>query len=136
MRIVLLALSLIALPSSAAAQPAPQPRQPTASAVANLPRHLVMITRAGPNFSKVREHRPEVEAHHALWRRLQTEGYTFAGGAFEGEPIMGMTIFNGGIDEARVRELIKDDPFPKLGIAHYEFRTFIVVNGSFKLERD
>ena len=129
---LILVLAALAAPAGASPQPSLQQAEAQASPMAKYPRHLVMITRAGPNFSNLREHRAQAQEHQALWRRLQTEGHTFAGGAFEGQPIMGMTIFNAGIDEARARDLIKNDPFPGLGITEYEFRTFMVVNGSFK----
>ena len=95
-----------------------------------LARHLVMFTREGPNFAKLREHMDDARAHQKIYQQLAAEGHTVAGGAFEGLPVFGMTIFSEGVDEARARELIKDDHLPKLGIVAYEFRTLGVRMGS------
>ena len=97
-----------------------------------LARHLVMFTREGPNFAKIREHMDEARAHQKIYERLAAEGHTVAGGAFEGMPVFGMTVFSEGVDEAKARELIKDDQLPKLGLVAYEFRTLGVRMGSFK----
>lgn len=91
-----------------------------------------MITRAGPNFDKVREYMSEARAHQAIYERLAAERHTLAGGAFEGEPVLGMTIWARGVDEGTARELIKDDQLPKLGIDAYEFRVLGVRTGSLK----
>lgn len=128
-RLLIAAAVLIPTPLMAVqSAPAEEPRPSAAKA-----RHLVMITRAGPNFSKLREHLDEARAHQAIYERLAVEGATIAGGAFEGEPVMGMTIWSEGIDEARARELIRDDQLPKLGIVTYEFRTLGVRMGSLKV---
>ena len=127
MKTLLIALALLT-PAALVGQPAPSP-EPTRGVIA---RHLVMITRAGPSFDKLRDHMAEARAHQAIYERLAAEGATVAGGSFEGEPVMGMTIWSEGIDEARARELIKDDQLPKLGIVTYEFRTLAVRMGSLK----
>ncbi len=126
MKHFLIACALVALPALASAQG----QQPTAPAP--LARHLVMFTREGPNFARLREHMDEARAHQRIYERLAADGHTVAGGAFEGTPILGMTIFSEGVDEARARELIKDDQLPKLGIVAYEFRTLGVRMGSLK----
>ena len=126
MKRLILALTLLVPNPVVAAQSAAH--QPVAASA----RHLVMITRAGPNFAKLRDHMQEARAHQAIYRRLAAEGVTIAGGAFEGEPVMGMTIWSEGIDEQRARELIKDDQLPNLGIVAYEFRTLGVRTGSLK----
>lgn len=115
-------VSAQAASTSSAAQAAPSP---------HYKRHLVLITRPGPNFAKISDHRKEARAHHDLWKRLAEGGHTLAGGAFEGEPIMGMTVFSEGVNEAAARELIKDDPFPAMGFTRYEFRKLMVVYGDF-----
>ncbi len=126
MKHFLIACALVALPALASAQ-GQQPAAP-----APLARHLVMFTREGPNFARLREHMDEARAHQRIYERLAADGHTVAGGAFEGTPILGMTIFSEGVDEARARELIKDDQLPKLGIVAYEFRTLGVRMGSLK----
>lgn len=127
MKILVIAFTLLIPVSSLSAQSTPAPEQHPAGAKA---RHLVMIARAGPNFAKFRDRLAEARAHQAIYERLAEEGFTVAGGAFEGEPVMGMTIWSPGIDEARARELIKEDQLPKLGILTYEFRTLGVRMGS------
>ena len=121
---VLIACALALLPATALAQgqAAPPP----------LAKHVVMFTREGPNFAKLREHMDKARAHQKIYERLAAEGHTVAGGAFEGLPVFGMTIFSEGVDEAEARELIKDDQLPKLGIVAYEFRTLGVRMGSLK----
>ena len=74
----------------------------------------------------------EARAHQALYERLAAEGHTIAGGAFDGQPVLGMTVFSEGIDEARARALIAEDQLPKLGIVAYEFRTLGVRMGAFR----
>jgi hypothetical protein len=125
-----LLLSAAAVP--AVAQQGPQPLQQQATAPAPLARHLVMFTRAGPQFAKLREHMDQARAHQRLYERLAAEGHTVAGGAFEGQPVLGMTVFSEGIDEARARQLIAADELPKLGIVAYEFRMLGVRMGSFR----
>ena len=132
MKTLFLALSIVAPFSSLSAQTTPS-QPPSAKTADQLPHHVVMITRAGPNFSKLADFPAERKAHFALWQGLASQGYTVAGGPFEGQPVMGMTIFREGIDETHARELMKEDQFPKLGITQIEFRTFIVTDGS--LER-
>ncbi|HEU0311416.1 MAG TPA: hypothetical protein VFR36_09390 [Sphingomicrobium sp.] len=126
---LLIAAALLVPAPLLAAQSTPAAEQRPAAAQT---RHLVMFTRAGPNFSKIREHQAEAQSHQAIYERLAADGTTIAGGAFEGEPVMGMTIWSEGIDEARARELINDDQLPKLGIVTYEFRTLGVRMGSLK----
>jgi len=123
MKYLLTACALALLPASAMAQ------EPLA-------RHLVMFTREGPNFAKLRDHLNEARAHQKIYERLAAEGKTVAGGAFEGMPVFGMTIFSEGVDEAKARELIKDDQLPRLGIVAYEFRTLGVRMGSFKRQSE
>lgn len=130
MKHLLIALALIAPFAAVQAQSAPQAEKPLNTG--QYKAHVVLITRSGPNRSNAAQYPAEIRAHKALWKRLNTEGQTIAGGFFEGQPSMGMTIFSPGIDEVQARELIKDDPYPKLGIAEYEFRTFRVVDGSFQ----
>ncbi|QPQ55967.1 hypothetical protein IC614_05145 [Allosphingosinicella flava] len=120
---------LFAPVAAAMAQDAQNSARPAIAAPA---RHLVMMTRAGPNFAKLRDHMEEAKAHQAIYERLAAEGHTIAGGAFEGQPVLGMTIWTEGVDEAKARELIKDDQLPKLGIVEYEFRVLGVRMGSFK----
>lgn len=127
-RLLIAAAILIPTPLLAAQSAPATERQPTAAKA----RHLVMITRAGPNFAKLRDHLEETRAHQAIYEKLAAEGITIAGGAFEGEPVLGMTIWSEGIDEAKARELIKDDQLPKFGIVTYEFRTLGVRMGSLK----
>ena len=110
MKRFLLALALLVPMLPAAAQPAQPPQ-----AQGVLARHLVMFTRAGPNFANARDHIAEARAHQALYERLAAEGHTIAGGAFEGAPVLGMTVWREGIDEARARELIREDALPGLG---------------------
>ncbi len=95
-------------------------------------RNLVMITRAGPNFADRAKYGEEARAHQAIYRQLAANRTTIASGAFEGLPIMGMTIWSSGIDEAQARELIKDDKLPALGIVTYEFRVLAVREGGFE----
>ena len=138
MKPMLLTLLLLALAAPAAAQPASGAAAPQAASPAPPPplaRHVVMFTRAGPNFAKIADHREEALAHQALYERLAEEGHTVAGGAFEGTPVLGMTVFSEGIDEARARELIAADQLPGLGIVAYEFRTLGVRMGSFRADR-
>lgn len=130
MEAFLIALALLTPAAGLAAQSATQPQQQRPTVIPA--RHLVMFTRAGPNFSKISEHVNEARAHQAIYVRLAADGFAVAGGAFEGEPVLGMTIWSEGIDEARARELIKDDELPKLGIVTYEFRTLGVRLGSLK----
>jgi hypothetical protein len=130
MKLWQIALALIAPIAAVQAQPAPPAEKPLN--VGQYQAHVVLITRSGPNRSNAAQFPAEIRAHKALWTRLNAEGKTIGGGFFEGQPSMGMTIFSPGIDEAQARELIKDDPYPKLGIAQYEFRTFRVVDGSFR----
>ena len=125
-------LFAIALVSPLAGLSAQETRPAARVASQPLARHLVMITRAGPNMAQLREHMAEARAHQAIYERLAADGITIAGGAFEGEPVLGMTIFQEGVDEARARELIKDDQLPKLGIVAYEFRVLGVRMGSLK----
>ena len=127
MKKLLVAVALALPAAGLAAQPAPTPPQQQGPGV----RHLVMITRAGPNFASLRDHMAEARAHQAIYERLAADGHAIVGGAFEGEPVMGMTIFAEGIDEARARELIQEDRLPALGIVVYEFRTLGVRLGSF-----
>lgn len=127
-RLLIAALLLVPAPS-VALQTGTDAPPPVAKPKA---RHLVMITRAGPNFARVRDHLPEARAHQAIYERLAAEGVTIAGGAFEGEPVMGMTIWSEGIDEARARQLIAEDQLPKLGIVTYEFRVLGVRMGSLR----
>jgi hypothetical protein len=127
MKHLIIASVLLTSASTLMAQPTPASQQSHAGAKA---RHLVMITHAGPNFAKLRDHMSEARAHQAIYERLAQEGVTVAGGAFEGEPVMGMTIWSEGIDEAKAREFIKDDQLPRLGILAYEFRTLGVRMGS------
>lgn len=131
MKPFLAALALI-VPAALPAQSNQQPESAAAARLAQYKRHLVLITRAGPRFGELSSHPAEARTHHALWKRLSDEGHTIAGGAFVGEPVMGMTVFSEGINEARARELIKDDPFPNMGFTQYEFRTLMVVNGAFR----
>ena len=91
-----------------------------------------MFTRAGPNFAKLREYMDEARAHQKMYQRLNADGYTVAGGAFEGNQIFGMTLWREGIDESQARDLISDDQLPKLGIVAYEFRVLGVRMGSFR----
>jgi len=91
-----------------------------------------MFTREGPNFASLRDHMGEARAHQQLYERLAAEGHTVVGGAFEGTPVLGMTVFSEGVDETRARELIEDDQLPALGIVSYEFRTLGVRMGTFK----
>lgn len=130
MKSLLIAAAMLLSPPILAAQSTSSAEQrPVAAAKA---RHLIMITRAGPNFAKLREHMEDARAHQAIYERLASEGMTIAGGAFEGEPMMGMTIWSEGIDEVQARELIRDDRLPKLGIVTYEFRILGVRMGSLK----
>ena len=129
MKIVTLLAIIVTAVTTVSAHATQGSAQPVNAAPA---RHLVMITRAGPNMAKVRDHMAEARAHQALYERLAAEGHTIAGGAFEGEPVLGMTIWTEGVDEAKARELIKDDQLPKLGIVTYEFRVLGVRMGSLK----
>lgn len=131
-KLILLAFAAFAaLAGPAFAQQSPTPTPPAATP-APLARHLVMFTREGPNFASLRDHMDEARAHQRLYERLAEEGHTVVGGAFEGMPVLGMTVFSEGVDEARARELIKDDQLPALGIVAYEFRTLGVRMGSLK----
>ena len=135
MRLLVLLLALLLVPAHGVAQPdRPEPSSPPSSGAGPLARNLVMFTRAGPNFSDLPEHLEEARAHQAMYERLAADGYTVAGGAFEGEPVLGMTIFAEGIDEARARELIAEDELPRLGIVAYEFRMLGVRMGALRRE--
>ena len=124
----LLAVGLLVPAASLAFQPSPD--RPS-GALEPRAAHLVMITGAGPNFAKAREYAEEAKKHHAIYEKLAADGFTIAGGAFEGAPTMGMTIWREGIDEKRARELIKDDQMARLGVVTYEFRTLRIRYGSF-----
>ena len=126
MKSLVIGCALVLMSTGAVAQPQ-KPAVP-----APLARHLVMFTREGPSFAKLREHMDEARAHQKIYERLAAEGHTVAGGAFEGMPVFGMTIFSEGVDEAKARKLIKDDQLPRLGIVAYEFRTLGVRMGSLK----
>ncbi len=130
-RRALLALVGLSLASAAMAQSEPKPAAPPAATEAKA-RHLVMFTRAGPNFARVADHRAEAIAHQQLYQRLAKEGHSVAGGSFEGQPVLGMTIWRQGIDEAAARALIAEDQLPTLGIVEYEFRTLVVRMGALK----
>lgn len=126
MKYLLIALALLA-PAPLLAQDRAQPAR---SATVERPRHLVLFTRAGPNWAKLRDHAAEVPKHHAIYQRLAASGEIVAGGAFEGEPLLGMTIFRAGIDEAAARALIKDDVLHNEGVVAFEFRTLGVQMGT------
>ncbi len=118
-------LALVATPVMTIAQSAPSVHAEPIS------RNLVMMTRAGPNFADRAKYAEEARAHQAIYHQLADNGTTIASGAFEGLPFLGMTIWSSGIDEARARELIKEDKLPALGIVTYEFRMLAVREGSF-----
>ena len=130
-RRALIALVGAGFASAAMAQSEPKPPATPAVAEANA-RHLVMFTRAGPNFARVADYRAEAIAHQQLYQRLAKAGHSVAGGSFEGQPVLGMTIWRQGIDEAAARALIAEDQLPALGIVEYEFRTLVVRMGAFK----
>lgn len=128
MKYMLSALSLVLALAPLSAQPSRPAEKPVD--YEQYAGHVVLISRSGPNRPNAAKHPAEVRAHQELWRRLNAEGKTIGGGFFEGQPSMGMTIFSLGIDESQARDLIKDDPFPRLGITQYELRKFRVVDGS------
>lgn len=127
MKGLLFAIALVAPAFAVTAQTPPAAPPPERAEPA---RHLVMIVGAGPNFANIRNHMEEARAHQALYERLAAEGRTIASGPFEGEPVMGMTIWSAGVDEAQARELIREDQLPALGIVTYEFRTLRVRTGA------
>ena len=135
MRLLILFLALLLTPAHILAQSERQ-GSPSATppAAGPLARNLVMFTRPGPNFSNLSRHLAEARAHQMLYERLAAEGHTVAGGAFEGEPVLGMTIFREGVDEAGARALIAEDELPRLGIVAYEFRMLGVRMGALRRE--
>lgn len=132
MKYLTIAMMPLALLSAPALAQQSSPSTRPATAPAPLVRHLVMFTREGPNFASLSNHMDEARAHQRLYERLAADGHTVAGGSFEGLPVLGMTIFSEGVDEAAARRLIADDQLPRLGIVAYEFRTLTVRMGSLR----
>ena len=126
MRTILLILSLIAAVPAAAQSTSPQ-----AQPAEQRPKHLVVLTRAGPNFAKLSEMRAQVPAHRDIYLRLTAQGDIVASGPFEGQPVLGITVFRQGVDEQRIRKLLADDAIIKAGVLELEFRYWSVQMGGF-----
>lgn len=125
MKSLLFALMLIAAPVAAAAQSvqnAPADQRP---------KHLVVLTRAGPNFDRLQEMRPQALAHRDIYLKLTAQGDIVASGPFEGQPVLGITVFRQGVDEAAIRQLLADDAIIKAGVLELEFRHWSIQMGGF-----
>ncbi|MFC3714035.1 hypothetical protein ACFOMD_15795 [Sphingoaurantiacus capsulatus] len=112
MKYLLLTLALLsAVP--AVAQPAP-------AAVS----HMTVFNRPGPEFAKAHDpaNRALIIAHQRLYQQFAREGVLIAGGRFEGEPVLGLSVFTLDVDRGAVRRALEEDPAVKAGIVAIEFR--------------
>ena len=125
MRILIFILALLAA-SPALAQTAPADNP----GMDQRPKHLIVVTRAGPNFDRLAEMRAQVQAHRDIYLKLTAQGAIVASGPFEGKPVLGITVFRQGVDEAAIRKLLADDAIIKAGVLELEFRYWSIQMGA------
>jgi len=125
MRILILILALFA--ASPALAQTPLAEKP---GMDQRPKHLIVLTRAGPNFDKLGEMHTHVEAHRDIYVKLTAQGAIVASGPFEGQPVLGLTVFRQGVDEQEIRKLLTDDAIIKAGVLALEFRYWTIQMGS------
>lgn len=111
------ALALGASPALAQdSQPAEKPAKPAAAA-----RHLVVLNKQGPNFSRAAEHPAELRAHRQIYLDLTAEGEIIASGLLRSEPPHGFVLFRQGVDEEAIKARLANDFVVAQGIVALEF---------------
>lgn len=123
MRATLIAV-LLAASACAEAQPNEQ-----ASTSTNEAAYLAVFNRPGPAWEERSDARDALIAHTELYRGYAARGDILVGGRFEGEPVLGLSVFSSGIDEDAVREAFESDPAVEAGIIAIEFRQWSVQMG-------
>jgi hypothetical protein len=111
---VLIALAALAAPARA------QEQRPT---------HFVVLNKPGPHFARLADFRQEALSHRDIYLRLTAEGQIIASGTLSGEPVLGITVFRQGVDEAAIRRLLMDDAIVRAGILEVEFRHWSIQMG-------
>lgn len=129
MKVRLLMAACIALSSSSAALAQGAQSPATAPAVASAESYFVVFNRPGPNFGQVAQYREQAIAHRELYLRLAREGQLMFGGSFSGEPVLGLSVFRRGVDEAAIRRTLEDDALVQAGVLAIEFRRWTIQMG-------
>ena len=100
------------------------------------PAHLVVLNKAGPNFGRLAEFREEGRAHRQIYVRLTEQGQIIASGLLSGEPVLGITVFRQGVDEAEIRRLLTEDAIVRAGVLEVEFRHWSIQMGALEGVRE
>ncbi|QDP20079.1 hypothetical protein [Sphingomonas xanthus] len=122
---LIFALSCLVAAGVAVAQPTAAQDRPAAQR----PVHLVVLTKAGPNFAKLGDMRSQALAHRDIYLDLTAKGEVIVSGPFVGEPVLGLTVFRQGVDEAAIRARLTNDAIIQAGVLEIEFRQWSIQMG-------
>lgn len=124
-------IALLAGLTVCALSPATAVSQDERAAAAAPNTYLAVFNRPGAAWDRRSDHREALVAHTELYRGHAERGDILVGGRFEGEPILGLSIFSQDVDEAAIRAEFEADPAVRAGVIAIEFRAWSVQMGGF-----
>jgi hypothetical protein len=89
-----------------------------------LEENLVVFHSLGPNWKMRAEYKEALQAHRKIYEELAQNGDILFGGRFQGEPVLGMSVFRSNIDRESLMTRLKQDPSVVAGVVNLEFRVW------------
>lgn len=99
--------------------------------------YLAVINLPGPNWASPLPATPEMsQQHHAIYQSLLEDGMLISAGRLDGKPMMGISLFQQGVDESVVRARLDSDELVKRGYLTLDYRRWVILTGSLTAAKD
>jgi hypothetical protein len=86
--------------------------------------NFVVLHTPGPQWKMRTEHAQALQAHRKIYEELARKGDILFGGSFQGEPVLGMSVFSAGVDREKLAAELRLDPSVVAGVIALEFRVW------------
>jgi hypothetical protein len=86
--------------------------------------NLVVFHSLGPNWKARAAHKEALLEHQKMYQDRARKGDILFGGRFQGEPVLGMSVFRSTIDRESLIATLKQDPSVVAGVVTLEFRVW------------